>query len=458
MARILVVEDDPAIGEMIAFVLARQGHEVQRAHAVAQARTALANHQIHLVISDIYMPGEDGLVLLEELRRTQPQLPVILITARGSVETVAFAARTGAFDYLAKPFDVRVLLEKVEAALHPLATPPPQPPTAPQSMIIGSHPSIVEVYKAIARVAPLQVPVLIRGETGTGKELVARALHRFGRNPQGPFVAVNCGALPDTLLESELFGFVRGAFTDARRDHRGAIPRAAGGTLFLDEVGDVSPAFQVKLLRFLEDGEVIPVGAEAGSVVDVRAVAATHHPLPELIRAGSFREDLYFRLAGYEIRLPPLRERLEDLPLLVEHFRVRLATDLGLPPPGEASPEVLAVLASYHWPGNIRELQRVIGRCLIDGRTLRDPGLVQRILREMGVAPTAPSPPAPAPPFTPTSLAEAERRHILAVLAATGGNRSAAARILGIERKTLARKLRSLGMLLADPSSGREDS
>lgn len=455
MPHILIVEDDQAIRELVALALEKQGYVVHRTASTAQARAALAQHPVSAVVSDIYMPGEDGLALLEEVRRLHPQLPVILMTARGSVETAALAARIGAFDYLAKPFDVHELERLVASALAPPSPPGPPPESGPASLIIGSHPSIVDVYKAVARVAPLHVPVLIQGETGTGKELVAQALHRFGAHPQGPFVPVNCGALPDTLLESELFGYVRGAFTDARRDYRGAIARADGGTLFLDEVGDISPAFQVKLLRFLQDGVVRPIGAEEGFSVAVRVVAATHRHLQELVRKGQFREDLYYRLAGYEIRVPPLRARREDIPQLVEHFRARFAGEMGLGSAASATPEVLALFAEYSWPGNVRELQHVVHRCLIDGRTLADPILVQRVLGEIGGGPT-PSP-VPSPLATPhASLAEAEKHHILKVLAATGGNRSAAARILGIERKTLLRKLRNLGIQLAYPSRRRE--
>lgn len=449
MARVLVVDDDPAIREMVALAVEKIGHRAERAGSVEEARRALAAEGCDLVVCDIYMPGEGGMELLAEVRRRQPDLPVILMTARGSVETAAAAAREGVFEYLAKPFDLQVLLERVAAALRPAPVPSPDAAAGPGTMIVGSHPAIVEVYKAVARVAPLGVPVLITGESGSGKELVARALHRFGRTPDGPFVAVPCGAIPDTLLESELFGHVRGAFTDARRDHVGALGRAAGGTVFLDEIGDVSPAFQVKMLRFLQDRVVQPVGAEEARVVDVRVVAATHRNLRALVAAGQFREDLYFRLAGYEIALPPLRHRLADLPLLVEHLRMRLSVELETGEVAPAAPAVLERLAAHSWPGNVRELEQVVRRCLIDGRTLADPSLVARVIE--GLSGTQ----AGAAATRPGTLAEAERAHILAVLEATGGNRSAAARLLGIERKTLSRKLRSFGINLASAPGGR---
>jgi two-component system, NtrC family, response regulator AtoC len=459
MARILVVDDDTAIREMVALAVEKAGHAALRVGSAAAARRALAAEAVDLVISDIYMPGEDGVTLLAEVHARRPGLPVILMTARGTVETAAAAVRVGAFDYLAKPFDLRALLERVAAALQPAPAPGAAPEAGPESMIVGSHPAIVEVYKAVARVAPLPVPVLLCGETGTGKELVARALHRFGARPGGPFVAINCGALPDTLLESELFGHVRGAFTDARRDRRGAFAEADGGTVFLDEVGEVSPAFQVKLLRFLQDGVVRPVGADAGTVVQIRVVAATNRDLRAAVAARTFREDLYYRLAGYEITLPSLRERLADLPALVDHFRRRALPDLGMEPVPPASPEVIAALAEHRWPGNVRELEHVVRRLLIDAGTLSDAAAARRLLRNQ--APLAAGAGRAAPEAggsAGATLDGAERAHIEAVLAATQGNRSAAARILGVERKTLLRKLRRFGIGIEKESVGSDET
>ncbi|MBI4917581.1 MAG: sigma-54-dependent Fis family transcriptional regulator [Acidobacteria bacterium] len=455
MARILVVDDDPAIREMVALTLEKSGLVAVRASGVRAARAALASSAIDLVVCDIYMPGENGLDLLAEVRHARPDLPVILMTARGTIETATLASRIGAFDYLAKPFDLGALLDRVRAALAPAGAPGVAVEAGPASMIVGSHPAIVEVYKAVARVAPLAIPVLVLGETGTGKELVARALHRFGAHPDGPFVPVNCGAIPDTLLESELFGHVRGAFTDARRDRRGALALADGGTVFLDEVGDVSPAFQVKLLRFLQDGVVRPVGADTGEVVHARVVAATHREPRLLVAAGAFREDLYYRHAGYEIRLPPLRERLSDLPLLVDHFSRQAAAELGIADPGPAGREVLAALAAHPWRGNVRELEQAVRRALIDSRGLADATVMRRVLAELS-PPDSHESSAPSP--TTGLLEDAERKHILAVLAATAGNRSAAARILGIERKTLSRKLKRFGIEVeSDQADGRDE-
>jgi DNA-binding NtrC family response regulator len=422
----------------------------------------LARAPVDLVLSDIYMPGEDGLSLLSRLREGSHPPKIVLMTARGTVETATIAARLGVTDYVAKPFDLAHLLGRIAAALAP---PPaggePVDPDGPRSLIVGSHPAMVEVYNAVARVARLPVTVLVLGETGTGKELVARALHQFGAHPDGPFVAVHCGAIPDTLLESELFGHVRGAFTGADRDRRGALREAQHGTVFLDEIGDVSPSFQTKLLRFLQEKTVRPVGAERSEPVDVRVVAATHRDIAALSAAGSFRQDLYFRLAGYEVRLPALRDRLADLPLLVEHFRAGAVRELGLVEALPASPAVLAAFAAHSWPGNVRELEQVVRRLLIDTGALSDAAVAARLLASSGraAAPPAQDAAAPVPPAAAaaaagpaealSSLDEVERRHILEVLSATGGNRSAAARILGIERKTLSRKLKAWGT--ADP-------
>ena len=446
MKRVLVVDDDTAIREMAALALEKSGFAVVRASSAAEARASLAAIRPDLVLCDIYMPGEDGLKVLAETRRLASPPPVILMTARGSIETAAEAARVGAFDYLAKPFDLAHLVERARAAVAAEPSFEAAEEEGPESLIVGSHPAIVEVYKAVARVARLKVPVLVLGETGTGKELVARALHRFGGRT-GAFVPVHCGAIPDTLLESELFGHRKGAFTDASRDRRGALPLADGGTAFLDEAGEVSPAFQVKLLRFLEDGLVTPVGADRGEETDVRVVCATHRDLGRMVEEGRFRQDLYFRLAGYEIRIPPLRERLSDLPRLVEHFRARLAVELGLARSSAASEEFLARLARHPWPGNVRELSHVVRRVLIDAGSLQDPAAADAVLQPAaareGPASSSPAPLFPAlRPEKPLTLEEAERIYVLSVLEFTGGNKSEAARLLGIERKTLARKLK----------------
>jgi DNA-binding NtrC family response regulator len=444
VARILVVDDDFAIREMVALALSKSGHTVTRAASATEARRALAKERPDVVVSDIYMPGDDGVALLADVKQLESPPPMILMTARGTVETAALAARTGAFDYLAKPFDVAVLVERVRSALEAHRPAESESADGPESMIVGSHPAIVEVYKAVARVAPLKVPVLVLGETGTGKELVARALHQFGARSDGPFVPVHCGAIPDTLIESELFGHRRGAFTDAYRDRRGALSLADGGTIFLDEIGEISPVFQVKLLRFLEDGLIRPLGAEKAEAVNVRVIAATHRDLRAMVDDGRFRQDLFFRLAGYEIRIPPLRDRTSDLPALLSHMRKRAEKEIGLDVPSGVSPGVLTQLAGYHWPGNVRELAHVVRRLLIDSGGLEDEGVLTRLLETEAVK-KEPGPAVPAMDLPsggqPLPLEEAERLYLQAVLAWAGGNKSEAARVLGIERKTLARKL-----------------
>ncbi|MEO8378231.1 MAG: sigma-54 dependent transcriptional regulator [Acidobacteriota bacterium] len=446
MAAVLVVDDDAGIRESAVMALRKVGHRTLEAADVPSALEVLRGHRVDVVVSDIYMPGDDGLTLLKHISARPDPPKVILITARGSIETTALAQRIGAFDYLAKPFDLSELIDRVAAAARRTDGAPAIVEEPPASRIIGTHGSMVEMYKAISRVAPASVPVLIRGESGSGKELVAQSIHDLGDRGSGPFIAINCGALPDTLLESELFGSVRGAFTDARHDRRGALSRADGGTLFLDEIGDISPAFQVKLLRFLQDGIVTPLGSEKSHRVSVRVVAATHRDLKQRVAEGSFREDLYYRLAGYEIEVPPLRQRTSDIPMLVEHFRRRIAEESKREVPGPTQ-TVLDLLGAYAWPGNVRQLEQLLRRVVIDTGGLTDAEAMTAVLR--GSSPreaAAGSAASPGPPAEDelVSLDEAERRHIVAVLRATAGNQTQAAFILGIERKTLARKLKKL--------------
>jgi DNA-binding NtrC family response regulator len=446
MPTVLVVDDDAGIRESAAMALEKVGLKTVQAGDVTSALQALRAHRIDLVLSDIYMPGETGLTLLQAIAERHNPPRVILMTARGTIETTALAQRIGAFDYLAKPFDLGELIACVRAALGGRVADEVAIEPVPSSRIVGSHPSMIAMYKAIARVASLNVPVVILGESGSGKELVAQSIHDLGGRVAGPFIAINCGAIPDTLLENELFGSARGAFTDSRQDRRGALSRADGSTLFLDEIGDISPAFQVKLLRFLQDGVVTPLGAEKSHHVDVRLIAATHRHIKRLVAEGTFREDLYYRMAGYEINVPPLRERVSDIPLLVDHFKRRIAQEMKKESIAGPSQAVLDVFAAHAWPGNVRELEQVIRRTVIDSGALVDAAAVARALRD--IAPSSePKTAAMTPAQTDddlVSLDEAEKRHIIAVLRATGGNQTQAAYILGIERKTLARKIKRL--------------
>lgn len=442
MANVLVVDDDAGIRESAVLALRKVGHRVHEADSSSAAMQLLREHRVDVVVSDIYMPGDDGLTLLKAINERSDPPKVILITARGSVETTALAHRIGAFDYLAKPFDLAELIDRVAAASRKTQTQSAEIDEPTASRIIGTHASMVELYKAIARVASLNVPVLIHGESGSGKELVAQSIHDLGDRAKGPFIAINCGAIPDTLLENELFGSVRGAFTDARHDRRGALSRADGGTLFLDEIGDISPSFQVKLLRFLQDGIVTPLGAEKSHRVDVRVVAATHRDLKERVASNAFREDLYYRLAGYEIDVPPLRKRRSDIPMLVEHFRRRIANDMQRDVEGP-SQAVLDVFANYAWPGNVRQLEQVLRCLIIDSGALLDAHAASETLRALDPrAVDVIEEEIDESSDELVTLDEAERRHIAAVLKATAGNQTQAAFILGIERKTLARKIK----------------
>lgn len=438
---ILVVDDDDAMREMMTLALGKEGFRVQSANSAGDGIAALNEGTFDLVVSDIYLGDGNGLDLVDAIRRIRPETRIILVTARGTIETAAFARDHEVFDYLAKPFELEHLVDRVRAALISDSVETPAPTDdAPRSMIIGSDPAIVEVYKSVARVAPLDVPVLILGETGTGKELVATALHRFGSNPEGPFVPINCGAIPENLLESELFGHRRGSFTGADSDRPGAVQTARNGTLFLDEVGELPPALQVKLLRFLQSGEIRPVGAKEPLHIPVRVIAATHRNLRAEAREGAFREDVYYRIAAYEIVLPPLRDRSSDIPLLVDHF-LRLHEGDEVPP---ADKEVLRLLERQPWPGNVRQLEHVIRRAIIDSSGLTDVSAVAAILNAME-EPSEPTETSPAIGDDLT-LTELERRHIEAVLERCGGNRTRAAEILGIERKSLYRKMNRLGI------------
>jgi len=440
--KILVVDDDVALREMMAMTLRKEGHDVTAAAGAIEARSLIARTVFDLVVSDIYLGDGTAIELLEDIRQAGSETAVILVTAQGTVETAAAAREAGVFDYLAKPFQLDQLVERVTAALgtRPKAT--AAPAKGPETMIIGSHPSIVEVYKAVARVAPLPIPILLRGETGTGKELVARALHKYGASPNGPFVAINCGAIPETLLESEVFGHRRGAFTGAVRDHLGAIQTARGGTLLLDEVGELPPLLQVKLLRFLQEGEIRPLGSESSLTVQTRVVAATHRDLSEGVEAGGVREDFYYRLAAYQIEIPPLRDRASDIPLLIEHFVQRARERLGRTDLGGVSPETLSTLGKYHWPGNVRELEHLVQRCLIDHGSMEDPHRVQELFKKPRTS--EPHPEAGPSIGADITLEALERIHIEAVLKRTDGNRTRTAEILGIERKSLYRKINRL--------------
>jgi DNA-binding NtrC family response regulator len=428
---ILLVEDDASVRTTIVTFLELEGFGVEAVSNTRDALIRLDNREYPLVISDIYVDDRTGLDILMAARKKDPNCPVILMSARGSMETVMAATRNGAFDYLAKPFELDTLLAAVRRAIEPpdAGDEEIEPEELPETEMIGSTPGMVEIYKTVSQVAPTDATVVIEGETGTGKELVARMIHRFSHRAPQPFVAVDCTSIPAALIESELFGALKGAFTGADRDRIGVFEAANKGTVFLDEIGDIDPAFQAKLLRFLQEREIRPVGSPREKKVDVRVVVATNRDLQKMVEEGKFREDLWFRLNVVRLTMPPLRERRNDVPLLTHYFlnkyNSRYNRNVKLTESG------LKALKDFTWPGNIRQLQHLIERL-----TILAPN--ERIDAEAVHDAVSAMEPGGAGGET---LAETEADQIRRVLAATGGNKSRAAAILGIERKTLYRKL-----------------
>jgi DNA-binding NtrC family response regulator len=435
--RLLVVEDDSAVRTTLVTFLELEGYQVDAVASSREALERLSRQSYPIIISDIYLDDRTGLDVLEEARRRDPSCAVILMTARGTIETVMAATRGGAFDYIAKPFELDQMLQAVKRAEQVLTASEAEEEEAeelPETELVGSSPAMVEVYKIISRVAPTDATVLVEGETGTGKELVARMIHAQSPRAAHPFVAVDCAGIPASLLESELFGAVRGAYTGADRDRVGVFEAAHRGTVFLDEIGDIDLGFQLKLLRFLQEREIRPVGAARPKAVDVRVIAATNRDLQKLVEEGKFRQDLWFRLNVVRIVLPPLRQRRGDVPLLAHHFLKKYNERYGLE--ARLLPDGIRALEDYTWPGNVRQLQHIIERLVI----LAPGGRIDGDAVRQAIQATAPR---ERPDET---LAAAEEEQIRRVLQATGGNKSRAARILGIERKTLYRKLERMGL------------
>ncbi|NLI74934.1 MAG: sigma-54-dependent Fis family transcriptional regulator [Candidatus Riflebacteria bacterium] len=433
--RVLIVDDSRDTLEMLQRNLAREGFQVFAATNVPDAISLLEGQPVDLVITDLKMPKISGLDLVRHVRDNFRLTEIVMITGYPSVEGAVQAVRTGAEDYLAKPFTTEELLATVKGALAKLqrrrdAAGTESPPVHFPGLC-GESPAMLRVYESLARAAKTAATILITGESGTGKELVARAIHYSGARAAAPFVPVNCGSIPEELLESELFGFIKGAFTGAVESRAGFFQTADGGTIFLDEIGEMTLSMQVKLLRVLQDKEIFMVGCRKPRQVDVRILAATNKDLGSLIRKGTFRDDLYYRLNVLNIHLPPLRERLSDIPLLARHFLARHSRELGRQPP-RLSDRTIEILGRYEWPGNVRELENLIQRLLVmtDGQVIDAPDL---------------------PSFMRTlvqhqkdlhrTLAQVEQEHILAVLDSVGGNKTHAAKILGIDRKTLREKL-----------------
>jgi len=456
--RILVVDDDPVACELLREVFEREGFVVKCELSGEAALAVMGEFRPEVVVSDIRMKSrEDGLNLLDHVRREYPETPVILMTAFGSIETAVRAVKEGAFDYVSKPFKMDVIVATVRRALSArdraqTETPPSEAEEVGSvAGLVGRNPQMLEIYKTIARVSDARAAVLITGESGTGKELIARAIHAHGRRHGEPFVAVNCGALTETLLESELFGHVKGSFTGAIANKRGIFEQAGGGTIFLDEIGETSPALQVRLLRVLQEREVVPVGGSAPVDVRARVIAASNADLESLCSRGEFRRDLLYRLNVINIHLPPLRERRDDIPLLVAHLLRKHAPE-DLPPPA-VEEEALARLVGHSWPGNIRELENVIERAI----TLNHAGRITPADLPPSVMNDGPerSPAARAGGASPgclfediLTLDEVERRHLLRVLEVTGGNKKRAAEMMGINRRTLYRMAERFGIEL----------
>ena len=445
MSTILVADDDSALRESLAEALADLGHNPVEAADGLAALARIAQGGIDAVLLDLRMPGLDGMRVLEKIRALPNPPPVAILTAVPSAANTIEAMRLGAVDHLAKPIgradlaDLIARMLPVTSAAQPVAA----PPRTEAATLVGNSAGMRTVQKAIGRLADSDASVLISGETGSGKEVVARALHFHGRRRSKPFVALNCAAIPADLLESQLFGHVRGAFTGAVTDTLGSFRAAQGGTLFLDEIGDMAPALQAKLLRVLEDRVVTPLGGKPVPV-DVRIVSATHRDLAADVHSGKFREDLFYRLGVVPLSLPPLRERLADIVELAEHFLAQFAT-----PPRQLSAEAAARLLAHDWPGNVRELRNAMERvsALGQGQTIAAAEL--DFLR-----PRPPSTPDVPAADLPGAVARLEEAMIRRALTETGGNRSEAARRLGIHRQLLHEKLRRY---VIDPSDNRTD-
>jgi two-component system nitrogen regulation response regulator GlnG len=459
-AAILIVDDDAAVCWALEQALSGPGYRVVVAADAAAARRAIRRHQPDLVITDVRMPGESGLDLLAAVKADHPSLPVVVTTAHGTMETAIEAVRRGAFDYLPKPLDLDRTLDLVRRALGEdalaAAAQPSSAGRAADGEIIGSTPAMQEVYRRIAAASATDLGVLVCGESGTGKELVARALHRYSKRRDAPFIAVNCGALPEHLIESELFGHEAGAFTDARSRKIGRVEAAHGGTLFLDEVGELPPPAQVKLLRFLEDQRFTRVGGQEELAVDVRVIAATNRDLSKMTGSGAFREDLSYRLRVVTIALPRLVDRLDDLPALVRHILGRVAQRLGRSL--ALTDDAMERLRRHLWPGNVRELKHVLEEAavLATGGIIGSQQLSLPDASGDGVANSGFQASATAlasrlinqkPGTVHASYIDAvEEPLIREVLARTEGNQLRAAEILGINRITLKKRMDELGI------------
>jgi len=446
MLNILIIDDDESFRQHLASLFKRRGYLVTEASSGAEALDITRQQRFEVVLLDIVLTDTDGVEILRKLKQLYPDTQVIMMTGNATVENAIASMKLGAYDYLIKPFNIDELFILVERAGELNALRREKEILQRErdwqrkfSDFVGESAHSKNVLQLIGKVAPTDLTVLITGDTGTGKEVVARTIHRESERRNKPFVVINCSTIQDHLLESEMFGYAKGAFTGATQDKRGLIEVANTGTLFLDEIGDVSPDFQIKLLRFLESGEYRPVGSTHHARSDVRIIAATNRHLKELMEKGKFREDLFFRLNVFNIHLLPLRERMEDLPILAQYCLKKICFRSGKCLPG-ISEEALRILQNYSWPGNIRELNNVIERAVIlsSGDNITVDDLTADI--KSGVPSHALKPDR-------QSLADMEREHILHVMQTSGGNKTRAAEILGISKKTLYHKLREYGFM-----------
>ncbi len=450
--KILVVDDDRSICRLMGSILEMEAYPFRVVMTGEQARRAMEEERFDILVSDIYLGDDSGLHLLERMKCVNADAEVVIMTAHGSMETAVHAVHNGAFDYISKPFvvdEMLNILHRIEEKfqLSDARTVGPElAETLPKTEIVGATPKMVEIYKKVAKTARIEAPVLVIGESGSGKELIARALHENSERAQASFMVINCGALPETLLESELYGHERGSFTGATGSRKGLFESATGGTVFLDEISETSLSFQVKLLRVIQEREIRRVGSNETIQVDLRLVAATNRDLRDMVRAGQFREDLFHRLNVFTIALPPLRERQEDIPLLASYFIKMFSEKNGKTV--RLAANALDAMKQYAWPGNVRELKNMLERAM----TFNDTGVIRLEELEFGETPDAPAAalsPAASPrrmPAAEASLDSMEREHIIRILKETGGNKKRAAEILGIERRTLYNKAKRLGI------------
>jgi DNA-binding NtrC family response regulator len=462
-AKILVVDDDAVARELLAEALKKEGYDVE---AFGSGEAAIARGRegrVDLVLTDIRMGAVDGLTVLREFKRMSQDTAIVVLTAFGSLEGAIEAIKQGAYDYLAKPFKKEEIKLVVQRSLDHCRLLRENTKFREElkskdewSPLVGSSPAMLEVYKLVARVSESKSTVLLQGESGTGKELIARAIHGNSPRRDKPFVPVNCGALPDTLLESEMFGYEKGAFTGAVGTKTGLFESASGGTLFLDEVGELGQALQVKLLRVMQDHEVRRVGGTHSIKVEVRIIAATNRDLEQFVKEGKFRDDLFYRLNVVRITLPSLTERQEDIPMLAHYFLQKCATGTTTPVRG-FHPDTMELLNRYRWPGNVRELENAIERAVsLSHGPLLTPDDLPTAIRQAPIDADAKPESPDATESVCLTLEEVEKRHLVRVLKETKGNKVKASKILGIDRRTLYRMAERFGLDLGDEGEGTE--